>query len=158
MKNLLLALSLLTLSANAEDAPDVAAARKLVAATVYKVSAGNSLVNPYGEKEYKARVDLEIALKKINKDFLKTHESYVQARAKSTDSEAEKKAYYKEMEQMVTELRSKAEAEPKLAEKVKAWNTAIAAKEDFIGAELAKQNPTQAEAYKKALAVIRGGK
>ncbi|MEN9361947.1 MAG: hypothetical protein RL095_3482 [Verrucomicrobiota bacterium] len=160
MKKLLIALSLASLVAQAEDAQDLESARKKVSSVNYRESQGDSQIAELADKEYRARCAVEIALKKLDKDFAKTHAMYIAARSKlPVDAvESEKKAYYAVLDTMVAEMRDKTRGRPELADSVNAWNSAIAAKEDFIAAKIAKRDAAKADAYRKALQVVRASR
>jgi hypothetical protein len=146
----LLALSFATLNAVAGDKTELQTAQELVAATIRKVSEGNSTIAGAEEKAYLARESLAKDLAKVDADFGKIHKKYIASR-KAAAGTQNPKAYYPDLIIMVAELRKKAPETPAVAAKLKAWTKAEEAKEDLIGTELAKSDATKAEAYKKAL-------
>ncbi len=160
MKPQILACLFLSSAASAaEEAPDLAQANKLVNTTMRKLSQGNSAIAELIEKEYRARTNLELQLRGLDQDFAKKHAAYVDSRAKMTnEDDASKKAYATARDAMIADLIVKAKAEAKVAAKLKDWHEATDTVQDKVATELAKTDADKAEAFKKALVLVRAAR
>ena len=174
MRHHLAALAAVTIFATVAvqaETPAPTAAQPAVAAADTKMAAAQKTLNsssgsvskdpalkPLADAVYAARTKLEIALKRVDTEFVDIHAKFVEARdAHKADkaNEALKKAYYAAQDAMVADLAKRAKGNDKVKAQYDAWIAATAAVEDKTLELLKAKNPTKAALYEEALMVVR---
>ena len=145
-------------SAPAADAAKKLETAKKTSGAIASTLSKDPVLNPLNEAAYKARTQLEIALKKIDPEFAATHADFAKAREKHTadrKNEEMKKAYYAAQDKMVAEMAAKAKGNEKVKAQYDAWIAAQKAVEDKMLELLKAKNPTKAALYEEALKTVR---